>query len=489
MTNHDDTTEADQQNSEHAAEQTPEQTPKQTPEQSPEQTPEQNQQHDAAGNTYRTASPANQITANDGGAPAPGLSNITPDRKTPVIVEDVDRSVIWARDGKTMAAWAWRFIISVAALALTLVIVYFAWRAILPVILAILVTTLLAPVSKLLRALKFPPALASFVSLLGGLGLIVGIFAAMGPTIRSQGSELVNQADRAVRELMEMTDRLPFELDADKISEFSDSIVKFLRNQSGTIASGLISGVSVASTLVITVVIMFVLTFFFLKDGTKFLPWLRQYTGHDIGWHATELLTRIWNTLAGFLRTQAVVSLVDAIFIGLGLWILNVPLAFVLATITFFAGFIPIVGAITAGTLAVVIALVSNGLTNALLVFGLIILVQQLESNVLQPVLQSRSMGLHAAVVLLSITLGSALAGIIGTFLAVPIAATVAVVLRYHSEMVGLRAGDLTIDDIEIASSEDDEDAKSSSSAFEKVKQALTEMAARGRKTGQVTNN
>lgn len=183
------------------------------------------------------------------------------------------------------------------------------------------------------------------------------------------------------------------------------------------------------------------------------------------------------------------VSLVDAIFIGLGLWILNVPLAFVLATITFFAGFIPIVGAITAGTLAVVIALVSNGLTNALLVFGLIILVQQLESNVLQPVLQSRSMGLHAAVVLLSITLGSALAGIIGTFLAVPIAATVAVVLRYHSEMVGLRAGDLTIDDIEIASSEDDEDAKSSSSAFEKVKQALTEMAARGRKTGQVTNN
>ena len=182
------------------------------------------------------------------------------------------------------------------------------------------------------------------------------------------------------------------------------------------------------------------------------------------------------------------VSLVDAIFIGLGLWILNVPLAFVLATITFFAGFIPIVGAITAGTLAVVIALVSNGLTNALLVFVLIILVQQLESNVLQPVLQSRSMGLHAAIVLLSITLGSALAGIIGTFLAVPVAATVAVVMRYHSEMVGLRAGDLTIDDIEIASSEDDEDTKSSQSAFVKVKQALTDMVARARKTRQATN-
>ena len=436
----------------------------------------------------RPASPANQITANDGAAPKPGLSNITPDRKTPVVVEDVDRSVIWARDGKTMAAWAWRMIISIAALALALVIVYFAWRAILPAILAVLVTSLLAPVAKLLKAVKFPPALAALTTLLGSIGAVVGIFAAMGPTIRSQGSALVNEAENGARELLSMTDRLPFEVDVSKVSEFSDSIVKFLRNQSGTIASSLVSGVSVASTLVITIVIMFVLTFFFLKDGSKFLPWLRQYTGHDIGWHATELLTRVWNTLAGFLRTQAVVSFVDAVFIGLGLWILNVPLAFVLATITFFAGFIPIIGAITAGTLAVIIALVSNGLTNALLVLGLIILVQQLESNILQPVLQSRSMGLHAAIVLLSITLGSALAGIIGAFLAVPIAATVAVIMRYHSEMVGLRAGDLTIDDIEIASSEDDEDAKSSLSAFEKVKQSLTEMAARARKTSQATH-
>lgn len=437
----------------------------------------------------RPASPANQITANDGAAPEPGLSNITPDRKTPVVVEDVDRSVIWARDGKTMAAWAWRMIISTAALALALAIVYFAWRAILPAILAVLVTSLLAPVAKLLKAVKFPPALAALTTLLGSIGAVVGIFAAMGPTIRSQGSALVNEAENGARELLSMTDRLPFEVDVSKVSEFSDSIVKFLRNQSGTIASSLVSGVSVAGTLVITIVIMFVLTFFFLKDGSKFLPWLRQYTGHDIGWHATELLTRVWNTLAGFLRTQAVVSFVDAIFIGLGLWILNVPLAFVLATITFFAGFIPIIGAITAGTLAVIIALVSNGLTNALLVLGLIILVQQLESNILQPVLQSRSMGLHAAIVLLSITLGSALAGIIGAFLAVPIAATVAVIMRYHSEMVGLRAGDLTIDDIEIASSEDDEDAKSSLSAFVKVKQALTDMVTRARKTRQATNN
>src|SRR5699024_9900930 len=169
----------------------------------------------------------------------------------------------------------------------------------------------------------------------------------------------------------------------------------------------------------------------------------------------TEVLTRTWNTLAGFIRTQAIVSFVDAFFIGLGLVLLGVPLAFVLAVITFFAGFIPIVGAVTAGALAVIIALVSNGVTNALLVLLLIIAVQQLESNILQPFLQSKAMNMHAAVVLLSVTLGSTLFGIIGAFLAVPIAATLAVWFRYHSELVALRAGEITIDDIEIATAKD----------------------------------
>ena len=160
---------------------------------------------------------------------------------------------------------------------------------------------------------------------------------------------------------------------------------------------------------------------------------------------------RSWNTLAGFIRTQAIVSLVDAIFIGLGLLILGVPLAPVLAVITFFGGFIPIIGAFTAGALAVIIALVSGGLTKALLVLGLVILVQQIEGNVLQPILQSRSMGLHAAIVLLAVAVGGTLFGIVGAFLAVPVAAVAAVWLRYWAEMVSLRTGEITADDIQIA--------------------------------------
>ena len=132
--------------------------------------------------------------------------------------------------------------------------------------------------------------------------------------------------------------------------------------------------------------------------------------------------------MSGFIQAQAAVAMVDAVLIGLGLWALQVPLALVIAVVTFFASFIPIIGAVTAGALAVIIALVSNGLTNALLTLALIIIVQQVEGNLLQPLLQSKAMGLHAAVVLLSVTVGSTLAGIVGAFLAVPVAATLSLI-------------------------------------------------------------
>ena len=151
------------------------------------------------------------------------------------------------------------------------------------------------------------------------------------------------------------------------------------------------------------------------------------------------------------MRAQAVVSLVDAIFIGLGLALIGVPLAMALAIITFIAGFIPFVGAIVAGALSVTIALVSLGFTKALLVLGLVLLVQQLEGNVLSPWLQSKAMNLHPVIVLISVTVGSALFGLVGGFLAVPAAATIAVVYRYFQDMMMLQSGERTAEDLEFS--------------------------------------
>ena len=173
------------------------------------------------------------------------------------------------------------------------------------------------------------------------------------------------------------------------------------------------------------------------------------------------------------------VSLVDAIFIGIGLIVLKVPLALVLVVLTFFAGFIPIVGAISAGAISVLIALVSNGVTNAIMVLVLIIAVQQLESHILSPILQSKAMDLHPVIVLLSVTVGGGLFKIIGAFLAVPVAATIAVWIRYHGDLVALRAGEKTTDDIELATGGNNDD---SGNVLDTIKTKLSAMATKTKK-------
>ena len=365
-----------------------------------------------------------------------------------------NKSTVMGDDARAVTSLSGRFIVIVAALAVAGFLLYFVWVGLLPVILAILLSSVLAPVTSKLRGWKFPPALASISTLLGLLLIIVGVFTAMGPVVSRQGSQLWTQAEEGIDKLLPMSEDLPFNIDAEQIDKLVQDATSFLQGQMSSIASGVISGASAASSVLVTVAVMFIISFFILKDGDRFLPWVRKYSGSSIGWHVTELFTRVWKTLAGFIQAQAAVAFVDAFFIGLGLWALGVPLAFVLAVITFFAGFIPIIGAVTAGVLAVVIALVSNGFVNALLVLALILIVQQVEGNVLQPVLQSKAMGLHAAIVLLSVTVGSALAGIIGAFLAVPVAATIATVLRYHAEMVSLRAKEISPEDIDIRTGE-----------------------------------
>ncbi len=396
--------------------------------------------------------------------------------------ETTDRSEIIGRDGRWAAGWALRFIVFIAAGYIALRLLGFVWVGLLPILLAILVCTVLWPAVRTLRKLKFPPALAALITLIGFLAVIIGVFAAMAPVVANQGRSLVDQANQGVQDILNWLSEGPLNVDTQQFDQVLQDVTSFLQEQSSNIASGVFTGLSAATSVVVTLVVVLVLTFFFLKDGDRFLPWMRRYTGEKAGWHLTEVLTRTWHTEAGFIRTQALVSFVDALFIGVGLVILGVPLAFVLAVITFFAGFIPIIGAFTAGALAVVIALVTNGFTNALLVLALILLVQQIEGNILQPILQSKAMNLHAAVVLLSVTLGGTLFGIIGAFLAVPVAAAIAVWFRYHSEMVALRAGEITSDDIEIATAKGAPPSLSSQEAFAAVRTRMAEISPRRRK-------
>ncbi|WP_185294898.1 AI-2E family transporter [Mycolicibacterium litorale] len=354
------------------------------------------------------------------------------------------RGAVYGAHLRSSAVVAVQFIAVAAALWVLAWVVGKTWVILLPVLLALVVCTVLWPPVRWLRAKGVPPAAAVLLTLLVAVGVLGGVVAAVAPAIVEQSTELAQQATAGVVKVRDWLGGPPLNISEAQLNSAVAAITDRLNSSSAQIASGVFTGVGAATSALVTVFTAVVVTFFMLKDGPRFIPWLRHAVGNPAASHVAEVLERVWSTLGGFIRTQALVSLVDAVLIGAGLVILGVPLAYALAIITFIGGFVPIVGAFVAGGLAVLIALVSNGPVEALIVLGIILAVQQLEGNVLQPWLQSKSMKLHAVIVLLAVTLGASTFGVIGAFLAVPVAAAVAVIIRYYDERVGERAGENT---------------------------------------------
>ena len=311
-----------------------------------------------------------------------------------------------------------------------------AWSIIWPIVIALLITTLTWPVARFLRRRRWRPALAASVVTVAFLLVVGGIVALIAVPVASESGELADGVVAGIDKLREWAAGPPLNIDEAQISGALDSAVSRVQDSMGSIASAAVTGVGTVVNGVVTAVLALFLMFFLLKDGPRFLPWLGRQLPGRLANDVPTVAARCWATLGSFVRSQAFVGLLDAVFIGLGLWILGVPLVLPLAVLTFVGAFVPIVGALFAGFVAVLIALVFNGLTTALIVLAIIIVVQQLEGNVFQPMLQSRGLGLHAAVVLLAVTLGGNLAGIAGALLAVPVAAMIAVVWNYVREQL-----------------------------------------------------
>lgn len=375
----------------------------------------------------------------------------SPKADTHVYDNRVDRSVVLNTWVRSTALFSLRILAIFILLGALAYLVGKFWAGVLPVVLALIVCTVLAPPTTFMRNRGIPSGVAALISMLLAVAVLMFFVSIILPDIMRNSRVLFSQAGHGVQNLqlwIQNQDVLPFSLDGEKVDAAFQEATSWLQDRAGAIAGGIFSGIGTATSMAVTFVVVLVLTFFFLKDGQKFLPWVRSATGGRAGLHATELLTRSWDTLGGYVRAQAVVSFIDAFFIGIGISLVGVPLAFTLSVITFMAGFIPLVGAIVAGALAVLIALVSLGFTQALIVLGIVIAVQQLEGNVLSPLLQSRAMNLHPVIVLVSVTVGGGLFGLMGAFLAVPVAATMAVVFRYIQDMLQLHAGEVTANEL-----------------------------------------
>jgi predicted PurR-regulated permease PerM len=291
-----------------------------------------------------------------------------------------------------------------------------------PLVIALILACAFAPVMRWMRSRGVPSVLATVLTLLAIVLILTAIGWLIVWAVQNQWDELYAQAEDGIADVVAWVQTLPF-FDPAQVDEFIDTVTGFLT--SSQFGSGALRGVGAVANFVTGFILMVTILFFFLKDGPQMWEFLlRPFRGESYQ-RAERIGDKTVTVLGSYVRGTATVAAVDAIGILIGLLILQVPLAIPLAVLVFLLAFIPIVGATVAGILAALVALVANGPLNALLVVGVVVLVNQLEGNFLQPVLMGRSMKLHAFVILVALTVGTVLGGIVGAVLAVPITAAV----------------------------------------------------------------
>ncbi|UCR90641.1 AI-2E family transporter [Mycetocola spongiae] len=289
------------------------------------------------------------------------------------------------------------------------------------VILALILASAMSPVIGWMRRRGIPSMLATWAALIAILVLLGAVGTLIVWAVRDQWADLADSAVDGFNQLQDYFKDLPFTIDEEQIDSFKETITGFLT--SSQFGSGALAGVSAATSFLTGLFLMIVVLFFFLKDGPKIWEFLLRPFRGEAYLRARRVGDKTVSVLGEYVRGTAAVAAVDAIGIGVGLAILGVPLALPLAIIVFVFAFIPIVGATVAGALAALVALVANGPVSAIIVVAIVIGVNQLEGNLLQPVLMGRSLKLHALVILLALTAGTLIGGILGAVLAVPIAA------------------------------------------------------------------
>lgn len=197
------------------------------------------------------------------------------------------------------------------------------WVGVLPVVLALIVCSLLYPATRWMSAHGLGYPLSAVLTLILALALITGVVVFIAPDVVKQLRDIGSTALGGLDKLQEWLAGPPFSIGTGSVDDVIDEALSWAQSRGKVIASGAFSGLAAASSALITAALAVVLTFFFLKDGHRFLPWLRPVVGRRVGLHLSEILTHNWLVLGGFIRTQAIVSAVDGFFIGLGLLLLG----------------------------------------------------------------------------------------------------------------------------------------------------------------------
>lgn len=412
--------------------------------QSPDPGPVDNQPPTAS-HTSATTYAAGEPDVVETGLP-PSRTGAPDDSRVPVspgMAEEqrIQEDIPWGV--RIAAAWSWRAIIIMIALGAAIWLLGRIVLILVALAIAGLLTTLLRPLHNAFVRLKLPRVIAAMASIVVMLAVVVGILYLVGNEIVQGFAEMADQIMAGIYDLIDWADQtaqqLGFEVSAEEFNQAIEEVIGWIQQNQDAIMSSAVGFGSVATNITVGVILVLFTLIFFLADGRRIWDFLVLFTPskHRPAIHGAG--RRGWTAVGTYMRVQVFVAFVDAVGIGVGAWILDVPLALPIAVLVFFGGFIPIVGAVATGAVAVLLAWVAHDFLTALMMLGVVLLVQQVESNVLQPIVMGRAVRLHPLAVVIAVTAGTTLLGIAGALFAVPVLAFINRAAQYlnHEEWRG----------------------------------------------------
>jgi predicted PurR-regulated permease PerM len=318
------------------------------------------------------------------------------------------------------AAWAWRLLIILAAFVAVLWILRRLEVIVVPVLLALMISALLVPAVDWLDRRGLPRGGAVAVVLLGGFAILGGILAFVIIQFVYGLPGLTEQVTRSIETTRRWLIEGPAHLRGEQIDNAGNAAIQALHNNQAKLTSGALSTAATITELVTAAVLALFTLIFLLYGGRNIWQYVTKLFPVKVRERVREAGHAGYGSLIGYVRATFLVALTDAAGVGTGLAIMGIPLALPLASLVFLGAFIPLVGAVIAGFLAVVVALLAKGIVYALITLGLLIVVNQLETHLLQPLVMGRAVSIHPLAVVLAISTGGVLAGIVGALLAVP---------------------------------------------------------------------
>jgi predicted PurR-regulated permease PerM len=330
------------------------------------------------------------------------------------------------------AALAWRFLLVVAALLVVFTALGRLRLVVMPLLFALFLTAILSPPANWLKKRNWPASAATAAVFVLALAILVGIGFWLVPRVANQFGDVGKQASQGFKDVQKWLTGAPFHLKQVDIDRYINEAKNQVSARQGQIVQGALTGVGLLVEVLTTTLLTIVITFFFVKDGEKISNWMIGLAAEERAEEMREIGRRSWEALGGYIRGTAINGVVNGTVMGVTLAVVGVPLALPLAFFTFLGAFIPLVGAIVTGVLAALIALVAKGGVAALVVLGATIVVHNLEGYLVGPFVLGRAVHLHPVAVLLALTTGTIVAGVLGAFLAVPVLSILLAVIGYY---------------------------------------------------------